>query len=455
MKPTFFIGVAALTTLPLSELSAEQSRPNILLILSDDHSFPHVGAYGDENCKRFNLTPNMDALAKEGVLFNRAYTSASTSAPSRSSMFTGQSPLKVKALRFGQAVQPETNFFTDLLRESGYWVGLSGRGHHLSSISRTKNLAEIAVEAGMAGREFNSRFDLANSFPTNGKNYLKVEKHIGDILDSTPKEKPFFLYYGITQPHVPNPETYPDVDIRQMQMPDDMPKSAEYRVLYARYLQAVKECDNVLGQILDALKQRGLYEDTVIIFMGDNGEWLNSSAAPLVVRSKGTLYDRGTHVPLIVRYPEKSKRGLVSDALVSGVDICSFVLDVASVEQTPQMEGISFLPALSNKKYDQREYAFCAKGYHPSDAPNYSRSVNDGRFLMKYNMQYKPHRPTFELFDLQKDPFQYDNLFDNPAYKSTQEELLTQLDYWMVKCGDFMPPPCEAMAINAISSELK
>ena len=114
-----------------SSLSAEQSRPNVLLILSDDHSVPHVSCYDDENTKRFKITPNLRKFAEQGMRFDRAYTSAPQCAPSRISIFTCRSPVGLGVTRFAQPPRGDVRFFTDVLRANGYWVGLDGRHQHL------------------------------------------------------------------------------------------------------------------------------------------------------------------------------------------------------------------------------------------------------------------------------------------------------------------------------------
>ena len=114
-----------------SSLSAEQSRPNVLLILSDDHSVPHVSCYNDENTKRFEITPNLRKFAEQGMRFDRAYTSAPQCAPSRISIFACRSPVGLGVTRFAQPPRGDVRFFTDVLRANGYWVGLDGRHQHL------------------------------------------------------------------------------------------------------------------------------------------------------------------------------------------------------------------------------------------------------------------------------------------------------------------------------------
>ncbi|MCP4507632.1 MAG: sulfatase-like hydrolase/transferase, partial [Fuerstiella sp.] len=114
-----------------SSLSAEPSGPNVLLILSDDHSVPHVSCYDDENTRRFRITPNLRKFAEQGMRFDRAYTSAPQCAPSRISIFACRSPVGLGVTRFAQPPRADVRFFTDVLREGGYWVGLDGRHQHL------------------------------------------------------------------------------------------------------------------------------------------------------------------------------------------------------------------------------------------------------------------------------------------------------------------------------------
>ena len=156
MKDCFKI----LPLITLFVISLQAERPNILLILSDDHSVPHAGAYQDENCKQFNLTPNLDAFAKEGMRFDRAYTTAPQCAPSRISIFTGQTPVRTSTTRFAQPAKPGTVLFTDLLRKNGYWVGMDGRNQHLvGRMKETAHIEKVLIDYEMRGPEFEKRFD--------------------------------------------------------------------------------------------------------------------------------------------------------------------------------------------------------------------------------------------------------------------------------------------------------
>lgn len=147
-----FLAVSALA-MPIAvhtaELPKPATKPNILLVVSDDHSVPHVGAYGDANCLKNQITPNLDAFAKESMRFTCAYTAAPQCAPSRIALLTGRSPVGLASTRFGQPPSAQIPFFTDLLRKSGYWVGLDGRNHHLDG--RNSELPHVDAEMQAQG----------------------------------------------------------------------------------------------------------------------------------------------------------------------------------------------------------------------------------------------------------------------------------------------------------------
>ena len=136
------------------------------------------------------------------------------------------------------------------------------------------------------------RFDhLVRSARTKGSGLVQVSERIEAALDTVPNNKPFFLYFGFNQPHRKFSATYDGIDPAKLALPPDWPDLPEVRIDYARYLASVRELDQGFGQIMQLLVERGIEENTLVLFMGDNGEAL--------LRGKGTLHDRGTHVPTI------------------------------------------------------------------------------------------------------------------------------------------------------------
>ena len=453
-------------------------RPNVLLILSDDHSVPHVGCYGSGNCKRFNVTPNLDAFASQGMRLNRAYTTAPQCAPSRISIFAGRSPVGLGVTRFAQPPRGDVRFFTDVLRENGYWVGLDGRHQHLDG--RAKEAAHIDETLKAEGMQnLESRFDhLVRRASTRGEQLHQVPRRIAAALDKVPARKPFFLYFGFNQPHRRFDDDYEGIDPARLELPADWPDLPEVRIDYARYLAEVRNLDRGFGMILKLLEARGIAKNTIVIFMGDNGEAL--------LRGKGTLYDRGTHVPLLIRWPGKIKAGTASDALLSGIDLGATILAAAGLKTPKEMDGRSFLPLLLDEEFTGRKHVFAERGWHwgpitRTDGLDLSRSVTTQRYRYIYNalpgrsytpvdmaqkaawvriqaahqeerlsplhtrLYFQKPRPIVELYDLEKDPLEIRNLAGQATHKDIEQQLRVELEKWMIREHDYLPLPTHAL----------
>ena len=454
----------------LCQLSA---RPNILLILSDDHSVPHLGTYGTTDA----VTPNLDQFASEGVRFDRAYTTAPQCAPSRASIFTGRSPVALGITRFTQPAPRRFPFFTDVLRENGYYAGLSGRYHHLRG--RSSGHPDVMAQLEESGLVYiDERFDHATIERTRGEEGLEgVPQLFENFLDEVPNEKPFFLYFGFTQTHrrwIGN-VTDVDFDADKIKLPFRFPDVPEVREDYRKFLLSVYDLDRGFGMLMDVLEKRGLKENTLVIFMGDNGE-------PLL-RGKGTLYEAGCNVPLLVRYPGVTKGGTVSDVLISGEDMSATILEAVGLLVPESMTGVSFLPALKGEAYVERDHVFTERSAHGSSLPtttqhlDLSRAVTTRDHVLIYNalyqlpyapvdmdgrsawegvkkarmagnldpvhekMYFSKPRPMFELYNLNEDPNQINNLAGKKDYQQLELDLRIKLTKWMVREADYLPLP--------------
>lgn len=455
-------------------LYSENKRPNILLILSDDHSLPHLGCYGNENIKKFNITPNLDNFAKESMMFSKAYTTAPQCAPSRASIFTGKSPVSISSTRFAQPVKPDVTFFTDILRQNGYWVGIDGRHHHLDGrMKEAPHMLQALKNAGM--KNFDQRFDLFNISKTKAEYLSKVGKNMSTALDQVPEGKPFFLYFGFNQPHRKFGKKHEGIDPEKLVLPADWPDLPEVRIDYARYLSEVRDLDTGFGIIEKILIDRKIKENTIAIFMGDNGEAL--------LRGKGTLYARGLNVPLLIRWPGKIAQGKTSNALISGEDIAPTILDAVGLRPDKDMTGISFLPELQGKGYRKRTMCYGERGWHHGpltriDGFDLSRSITTKRYNFIYNaipdrtfapvgmtkgniaweaikeahkkgslselhgrLYFTKDRPVFELYDLEKDPLETTNLAGSESVKEIEIKLRQEMDKWMIRESDYLPLP--------------
>lgn len=484
-----FLALLALATLVFAGFVSSAEKPNILLVLSDDHSLPHLGAYGCPNSQKFALTPNLDHFAEEGMRFDRAYTASPQCAPSRTSIFAGRSPIGLQATRFAQPAPADTPFFTDILRESGYWVGLDGRHQHLDGKKRdADHISETLAQENMRGESFESRFDhFVQGIKTKGSELEKVPEIFSAILDEIPEAQPFFLYFGFSQPHRKWGDDHDGIDPAELQLPPDWPDLPEVRLDYARYLAEVRDLDTGFGYLMKILEERDLSKNTIVIFMGDNGEAL--------LRGKGTLYQRGIKVPLLIRWPEKIEAGLVSESLISGVDLAPTLLDVADLPPDPGMTGKSFKPLLIGLSMKERTEVFAERGWHwgpitRTDGFDLSRSITTENYHYIYNalpdrsytpvdmdsknvaweaikqakadnslkklhqiLYFRNPRPVFELYDLEKDPFQTNNLSGDSETESTETALRQKLDRWMIREGDYLPLPSHAWGIEQKSKK--
>ncbi|MGB0598709.1 MAG: sulfatase family protein [Rubripirellula sp.] len=459
---------------------ANPSRPNVLLILSDDHSVSHVSCYDNENTKRFRITPNLQKFAEQGMRFERAYTSAPQCAPSRISIFACRSPVSLGVTRFGQPPRADVQFFTDILRSGGYWVGLDGRHQHLDGrVREAEHIDGTLREAGM--QSLDERFDhFVRSASTKKDQLSQVANRVNAALDKVPGEKPFFLYFGFNQPHRKFSQQYDGIDPSELELPADWPDLPAVRIDYARYLASVRELDEGFGRIIQLLKTRGIEDNTLVIFMGDNGEAL--------LRGKGTLLDRGTHVPLLIRWPGRIKPGSTSSALVCGTDLGPTILAACGLKPPNEMTGISFAPQLLGEKAASRQYVFAERGWHwgpitRTDGLDLSRSITSRRYRYIYNalpnrsytpvdMSNKPAwtaiqkahhenklsslhrrlyfqkpRPIVELYDLNNDPLELNNLAGDKSHHEMEQTLREELESWMIREHDFLPLPSHALQL--------
>jgi len=460
------LSVFMLTGTGFSQPLKSSDRPNILMILSDDHSVPYLGCYGNPDM----FTPNLDQLAAEGVRFNHAYTTAPQCVLSRASIMTGRNVLDIQMLRFSAPLGKNIITFPELLRDVGYFTGVCGRRYHLDGSGRKADeTIDTFEEFGMV--TFPDRMDYVNM------GYREqVNIQIKEFLDLVPENQPFFLWANYDDPHrrFTAPEFAPEPE--DITVPEAMPDTPLLREDLAQHIGEINRVDNYIGEIIGDLKRRGVYDNTLVIFMGDNGAAL--------LRGKGTLYDCGLHVPLVARYPKLIKPGTVSDILVSGSDMALTILDIAGVAPQEEMTGKSYRHAMEGIEKENHNYLFAVRGPHGQPLPGNSADFDLSRtvFNKEYRFIYNPlfhlpfhpvdfaqdsmwsdmlarhkagkldkkfsntyifseERPMFEFYDLRKDPNEMEDVYGNPDYAESEHELMAQLHRWMIIYRDVIPLP--------------
>jgi N-sulfoglucosamine sulfohydrolase len=474
MKPDlrhrlFLLVTAATVGIVPGALSAGTTspKPNILLVLSDDHSAPHVGCYGNREIK----TPNLDRFATAGIRLDRAYVGCPQCVPSRATFMTGRSPVGIQMTRFSAPLPAEVVTFPELLRAKGYFTGICGRTFHLDGTTTSASSVK-AMHDKHGLRTFSNRVDFLRV-----SNQKAALGEMRQFLDQAPKGAPFFLWVNFKDPHRPLDErAIPQPhDPARLTLPAHYPDTRLVREDFARYYDEISRMDGVFGEVLTELEWRGLGTNTLVAFIGDNG------ASQL--RGKGTLYEFGIHVPWLMRWPGVIKAGLASSNLISGEDLAPTLLEAAGIEAPKSMTGRSFLRLLRNEPFDPRKYVFAERGAHSSGLPKNSASFDLGRcvvgtrYKLIYNalwqlpyapvdfsnepfwkelgelnaagklspelsrIYFSPVRPMFELYDLQQDPAEMKNLADKPELEAIEGELKDALQEWMILERDYLPLP--------------
>jgi len=453
---------------PLASLHAAEPKLNVLLILSDDHSYPHVGCYGNKDI----LTPNLDKFAGEGMHFDRAYVTCPQCVPSRASIFTGRSPVAIAMSRFSAPLPRDIKTYPEALRAAGWFTGVAGRTYHMDGA--------VMASAPETQRVFD-KYKLV-TFPDR-LDYVKVGSgseaqfaQFREFLDLKPADKPFFLQLCSNDPHRPlNTQGPVKHDPTKITLPAHYPDTQRVREDFARYYDEIAHFDVLFGEVMAELEKRGLASNTIVAFMGDNGA--------SQFRGKGTLYEFGVHVPLLVRWPGKVKPGSSTAELISGEDIAPTFLEAAGLPVPPEMTGKSFVKLLRGEPFAGRQFVLAERGAHGTGLPGNSADFDLGRVVVSkthkliYNalgelpywpvdfakddlwkelvqmhkdgkldaksdkLYFAPTRPMFELYDLEKDPNEFNNLAGNQNAARVEGELKAAMQEWMILQRDFMPLP--------------
>lgn len=446
------------------------AKPNIVFVLSDDHSYPFLGCYGRTELK----TPNLDRFAAQGMMFHRMFTGAPQCVPSRATIMTGRSPVACRITRFSSPLPRNETTFPELLRqEAGYFVGVCGRSYHLDGSANATESDQAVFDAyGM--RTFKDRFDYVEV-----SNQDHVPASMNEFFDQRPKDKPYFLWVNFNDPHHPWITGKNPPDPAKLKVPGFLADLPGVRQDLSAYEGEIEHCDGLFQNVLEIIQKRAGLENTLFIFMGDNGLALPSG--------KGSLHDPGLNVPLLVSWDGMVKPGTESRALVSGEDIAPTCLEVAGVKVPDRITGVSFLPLLLGRSFpNEREYVFAERGPHgnatftdttTSGSVDYSRCVRSSRYKLIYNitpnLRYTPvdsaggpawkdmtraheqrrlapefetlyfttPRPIYELYDLQQDPNELHNLYGQRSLDAVTQQLKLALQEKMIRDYDYLPLP--------------
>lgn len=411
--------------------------PDIVVFLSDDHTIVDSSLYGSPDLK----TPNMERVAKQGLTFDRAFVASPSCAPSRAALLTGLMPSRNGAEPNHSRPKEEIKKLPAYFQELGYEVVSFGKvGHY-------RQTPEYGFDVA---RHFNYHEDVA------------VPEAL-KWLDARESDKPLLLFVGTNWPHVPWPEPE-DIDPESIKIPLHHVHTPQTRVARARYYQAIKTMDRELGEVFDTTYKK-LGDDTLFLHTSDHGaQW------PF---GKWTLYDEGIRTPMIAVWPGKIMPGKRTNAMVSWVDILPTLYAAVGQTAPEELDGRSFLPVLTGETETHRDVIFTVHSGDGNKNVYPTRSIRTARWKYIRNLhpefKFTSHilgdnrpqpywgswvakaktvpeaarkvkrylqRPAVELYDLEADPTEQNNLATDPAHAETLAKFSDQLDAWMKEQGD-------------------
>ncbi len=431
------------------------SRPNIVFIIADDMAWDDCGAYGHPKIH----TPNIDKLANSGMRFDQAYLTASSCSPSRASIITGNYPHNTNAEQLHWPLPPDNITFVEHLKTAGYWTAQAGKWHMGDSVI---NRFDEVYDVGTAG------FQLA----PDGKKAAQEGDGSGcenwvPLLQKRPKDKPFFLWLAAVDPHRPYKDSIIDNPhhIEDVIIPPYMPDTKEVREDFVYYYNEIARLDSYVGKVVAELERQGISDNTLILFISDNGR-------PFP-REKTTLYDGGIKTPWIVKWPGKVKTNSICKSLVSSVDIAPAFLTLAGLKPLPSFAGADFSELLTHPEKNIRQNIYAEDHWHDyedfgrairtkefkyirnfyTDLPNTpsADAFAGGAFKAMRKMKDKGElnqaqlacfttpRAAEELYDVVKDPFELKNLAANPQYHNQLVVLREEMTKIRTATNDTLP----------------
>ncbi len=453
MKVKLLTIVLILQFFLLSNSYAQESKilldkPNIILIMSDDLTYNDIEPYGSNQVK----TPNLIALAKDGMCFDNMFTSSPACAPTRQQLLTGVYPVRNGAHPNHSRVYEGTRSVAHHMQELGYNTALIGKRHYAPEASYPFTF--LGGENGDNGE---------------GKD-IELEK--AEAFVNSSKDKPYFLMVTNNQPHGPltrgNPGAYPPDKIK---LNPGFVDTDVTRVSLSKYYAEVTYLDSLVGVVMNIAKKSGKINNTIIIFTSEQG----TGTIPF---AKWTLYDAGLKTAFIIKYPGKVKQGSRNEALTQYVDIVPTLIDIAGGDPTKINTGVkdaegytgfdgkSFKNILFGKSNELRNVVFgvqTTRGIINGSESYPIRSARNKKYLYIHNLQpnntfqnvmvrtpvfkswlskdparanFYMHRPEEELYDVVKDPYQLNNLVADASLKKEKEQLKTQLAAFMKQQGD-------------------
>ncbi len=431
-----------------------ESRPHLIIYLGDDHGIDFVGCYGNPAVK----TPNLDKLATEGCRFTGVFAASPTCSPSRAVLWTGLHSARNGTMGNHTDCKPDLSTLPHHLKKLGYRVVAANK----TDVRPASIFPWEVLKATLPKNPAHAR-----KYRAEGLDTAAVDRFLEEHTRTQPNT-PLCLILGDNNPHV-TWEPNRDFDPAALPLPPFLVDTPKTRTALANYFQDIATLDQRVGDVMKSLAKHGLAEKSLFIYTADQGpEWPHC---------KWTCYDTGLHVPFIARWPGKIQPGSTSQALISFVDVTPTLVDLAGGPALPQLDGRSFKEVLMGKATKHRHEIFAS---HTGDGEMNrcpQRGVRDARYKFILNLHPErkwtthftlvdgipySHRdvysswldkaakdeatakfislienhPAEELYDVQADPYELNNLAADPQHQRVLSAMRDKLHVWRDAVGD-------------------
>lgn len=449
----------------------EAERPNILFIMADDHTTQAISCYEGIFAKQA-ATVNVDRIAEEGMRFTNAFCTNSICSPSRATILTGTYSHVNGMYRLGLSFDTAQLTSARVLHEAGYQTAVFGKWHLRCTPTDFDEYMVLPVQGRYQDPQFYEK-GMDSLITHAGWSTDIIADRTMDFMRKRDKKKPFFVMCHFKATHDPWAARPPYDTLfanEEMPMPDNLFDTYENRAdpsrittlkleymnqstypherledadeltqrnhIYQQYIRSFLQCGRVLdenvGRILDFLQEEGLEENTIVIYTADQGHFLGEHG----FFSKRFMYEEAMRMPLIVRHPGITIPGSVSAELVANIDFAPSIVSMAGLEIPSGMQGESILPLLKGEKpEDWREavyYRYWQHLLHRDVTAHYGIRTKTHKLIYFHGQpcgitDYPPVSPSWELFDLEKDPAEMLNRYGDPAYAPMVNELKQKL----------------------------
>jgi N-acetylglucosamine-6-sulfatase len=446
----------------------EGAKPrNVVFILSDDHRYDAMSFMNHPLAK----TPHMDAMAKNGAHLKNAFVSTSLCSPSRASILTGLYTFRHRVIDNQRAVPDGTLFFPQYLQDAGYATGFIGKWHMGHANDDPRPGFDYWFSFKGQGQYYppNDKYtinDNGKRVPQDGYiTTLITRKAIEFLEQQTDRDKPFCLYLShkaVHGPFTPEPKHKNTLANAPFELPDssinlndnqlnrprwlldqrnswhgmDFPlhTGSSVEELYKSYCEALRSVDDGIGAVMSQLKKMGIHDDTLVIYMGDNGYMFGEHG----LIDKRVAYETSSRVPMLMQCPSIIKGGTVVDEVVANIDVAPTIMEAMGLKTPPHMDGQSFLPLALGKSIPWRDYflyVYYWEQNYPQTPTHFSLRGDQYKYTTYYGVW-----DSDELFDIRRDPMEQDNLIHQPAFQKTKNQMQSRLYAMMDELGGMQIP---------------